>query len=245
MHNHELLALAQDLSTHQAELKEALRKVHFYPPPFATLGKEGAAIKLLTRLFTALLQAGGNEEQVLELLTPAGDDFFAQVMKLYSPAQEIEVDLPQGITLEQLYAKGQYERYYWDTTPKLSDFRVHPGPEKVRLLLVRPFRYGGECEQSPGLGTCLMRRNLKPARIEHLLAVGAQHPAIAKGHMMLALGSKILKKDSDGYEEWVTPYTSPSSFEKKVQFGFMRPGFYPKGAFSVADMILLALKDAE
>ncbi len=245
--DHELLALAQDLRTHQTELVAALKKLDIYPPALAALGKEGVALKLLTRLFTALLQAGGNEEQVLELLTPIGDDFFAALMRRFKPAKEIEVQISKDATLDGLYALGRFERIYWDTTPRLADFKIQPGPERVTLLLVRPFRYGGECEQSIAYGTCLSRRNLQPARIEHLLAAGAQYPEIARQHTLIALGSTVLHKDAEGYEEWVSPYTSESTF-KALHFGFTRPVFYGgpmNRAPADQDIIVLALKPGE
>lgn len=121
----------------------------------------------------------------LEILMPE-----ARVVE--SPTHPVTVDY--GMTLEQMIAAGRYDSQNGDITAEHFPLQG-TGKVEVELHLVHLNKVVSTEEVLAELD----RRNLRPAKIEEILALGAKYPNLQKEFPVVALGSVWQRSHGDRY----------------------------------------------
>jgi hypothetical protein len=143
-------------------------------------------IDLLT---DAVRERGGSEDDLRRLVTADGQALLGRVADLIVRAGRpvvtcFPVAVDYRLSPAEMVRAGRYDHV--DTDVTAEHFPVPAGdPVTLELLVVH---FGREMASDEVLGE-LGRRGLKPAGIEHLLALGAAYPEVQRQHPVVALGS--------------------------------------------------------
>lgn len=148
-------------------------------------------------LLSRLARAGLTVEQARSLL--ADPDLVAQWVKSFPmsvmtadnlPSFKVTVDYT--LDLVAMIAAGKYDWTNNDITAKNFPIKGK-GSVEIELLLVHLNRYATTKEVEAEMG----KRGLRAATIAELLALGAAHPELQRGFLIVALGSRCVL-DDDG-----------------------------------------------
>lgn len=165
----------------------------------------GFAAALWIAFAAAVREAGGSNEDIHRLGTEEGKDTLRKMARVAVLRGECEitalvkpgasgsqpavptthqVTVDYGKTLEEMIAAGRYDTRNNDITAERFPFQG-TGQVEVELHLVH---LGRDASTDTVLAE-LDRRNLRPATIEELLALGAKYPNLQKQFPFVALGS--------------------------------------------------------
>ncbi len=133
---------------------------------------------------------GGTSEQIVDRLSTPGTQLSRDFAKLFmngagmTPKQGLRVIVDYGKSLAEMIAAGNYDWKNNDINAK--HFKVEgEGQQEIWIELI----HFGRVMTSDQVITELDKQGLRPAKIEELLALGAQHPDEQRKYWIAALGS--------------------------------------------------------
>lgn len=157
---------------------------------------------LLTSIFTTLDRKvrlyGGTDEDIHRLALPGGEEIIGRMAQVIMDARaQSEPRYPIIInydeSLDEMIKAGLYDHVSDNITT--DNFPITgSGMVEQEAVLVHPDRY----VSTEGAEQEIGKRGLRPARLEELLAFGAEWPEVQRKFPVVALGSSWVHSDSQG-----------------------------------------------
>lgn len=149
-----------------------------------------SAAGLLTGIFTRMVEEvkkkGGDEEDIHRLTTPEADDIWPQIAEVIVSGvrQTFKVLVDYSKSLAEMVSAGKYDWVNLDITN--SHFPIQGSGQQEKEVVLFHFNKVVSSEEAI---VEMEKQGFCPAKIEDLLALGANQPELQKQFSIAALGS--------------------------------------------------------
>jgi hypothetical protein len=147
----------------------------------------GVAMNIVTSLVSEVKKRGGDDEDIHRLTTPEGAETLGQIAELIATArltlQTFQVTVDYSRSLKEMIKVGNYEK----TNPDITSDHFPVKGEGKREVSITLFQFHKWVEHKKVI-TEMEQQDYRPAKIEELLALGAEHPKLQLEYPIVAPG---------------------------------------------------------